>query len=149
MQESKHKNLPEGPTRSLGTLIRQAREAKGMSLRQLADALYLHYSYVSRLERDAFRKPSPEVLQRIATLLDIDRDDLFALAGYLAPEHLPRFHPYLRAKYRMDDHVAQRLCDYFDRLKKEHGIVERSAADERDVLPRQDMQPESVTWEEL
>ena len=83
-----------------GRYIREARERRGLSGGQLARALKMHHSYVSRLENDAFRSPSPEKLRKVAEVLELDQGDVFALAGYHRPADLPSFAPYLRAKYR-------------------------------------------------
>jgi len=84
----------------------------------------MHPSYISRVEAEVFRQPSPEKLQRIAEYLELNYDDLCALAGYQAPG-LPDFLPYLRAKYDMNDEDARRLSEYFELLRTQHGITKR------------------------
>ncbi len=87
----------------------------------------MHHGYISRLEADDYHQPSPEKLQRIAAILELNYDDLFAIAGYHAPEGLPSFVPYLRAKYQMTDLDARQLDGYFRRYQRQHGIVERES----------------------
>nr|WP_246281840.1 hypothetical protein [Fodinicola acaciae] len=69
-------------------------------------------------------------------------NDAFGYAGYPSPDDLPSFPPYLRAKYDMSDAVARKICTYFDKLKAEHGFVERHTPEPAD--PRHDL-----TWSEL
>lgn len=67
---------------SLGELIRAARVAKGLGLRELARLLDKAPSYVSDIEYDR-RVPSEEVLRAICHHLGIDVDRALALAGRL------------------------------------------------------------------
>ena len=122
--ENKHEATNAAPA-SLGDVIRQARERRHISVRRLSAALHMHQSYISRIEAGFFKQPSPEKLQRIAQYLDLDYDDLCALAGYQAPG-LPGFLPYLRAKYVISDEDIRNLSDHFERLREQHGITERS-----------------------
>ncbi|MFB8777150.1 helix-turn-helix domain-containing protein [Streptomyces broussonetiae] len=123
MDETGHKKKQE--INQLGKYIRNARMDRGISLRRLADQLHMHHSYMSRIESGALMQPSPEKLQRIAEILDLKFSDLCALAGYQAPEELPSFGPYLRAKYNMSDEDHRRLFEYFMLLRDHHGITER------------------------
>lgn len=122
--ENKHETIDAAPA-SLGEVIRQARERRNISVRRLSAELHMHQSYISRVEAGVFKQPSPEKLQRIAEHLDLDYNDLCALAGYQAPG-LPGFLPYLRTKYDMTDEDARNLSNHFNRLRKQHGITERT-----------------------
>jgi transcriptional regulator with XRE-family HTH domain len=97
----------------LGGAIKQAREALGLSLRQLAEAVDVHHSFLARLESGDYQTAKPAFLQRLSRVLEIDERDLFSLAGLDAPEGLPSFTPYLRAKYDMSDEAAKALHEYF------------------------------------
>ena len=61
--------------------------------------------------------PKPDHLQRLARALDADIEDLYALAGYVMPEGLPEFAPYLRTKYGLPDQAAAQLDEYFQALR--------------------------------
>ena len=65
---------------TLGEIIREARIAKEMSLREATKLLGITPSYLSDIENDR-RVPAEEVLRNIAKLLDLDFDHLMALAG--------------------------------------------------------------------
>ena len=67
-------------TQTLGEIVREARIAKGKSLREIAKTLEITPSYMSDIENDR-RIPSEDVLRNITTLLDLDFDHLMALAG--------------------------------------------------------------------
>ena len=55
---------------SLGTAIREARTALGLSLRQLAEAVNVHYSFLARLESGDYQTAKPAILQRLSRTLE-------------------------------------------------------------------------------
>lgn len=109
----------------LGEYIKGQREGLGISQRQLAGRIGVHHSYLARLESGDYAQPSPAVLHRLAEALDLDPEDLFALAGHVVPRELPSFAPYLRAKYDISDQAARELSDYFRFMTERYNIRER------------------------
>jgi len=69
----------------LGDVIRSARLAADLSLRDLTKRVSVTPSYLSDIENDR-RVPSQEVLSAIADVLQLDLDHLMALAGRLGDE---------------------------------------------------------------
>jgi HTH-type transcriptional regulator, competence development regulator len=71
----------------LGALLCDLRVAKGMSLRQVEDATdkAVSNAYLSQLEKGRIRKPSPNVLHRLAVVYGVPYDALMEKAGYLPP----------------------------------------------------------------
>jgi len=68
---------------SLGARIRRYREDKGLTQTALADAAGLSKTYLSELESGAGRRPSGDVLLRIADALGVSIADL--LGRHVAP----------------------------------------------------------------
>lgn len=66
----------------LGEFIRQQRDQAQMSLRQLAKAADVSNPYLSQVER-GLRRPSAEMLGRIASGLRISAETLYVRAGIL------------------------------------------------------------------
>ena len=66
----------------LGGFIREQRDQAQMSLRQLAAAADVSNPYLSQVER-GLRKPSAEILNRIAQGLRISAETLYVQAGIL------------------------------------------------------------------
>jgi transcriptional regulator with XRE-family HTH domain len=62
--------------KTAGQVVREAREKKGISLRQFAGRIGKTPTFVSRFERDDDISPSEETLQTMARVLEIDADDL-------------------------------------------------------------------------
>ena len=66
----------------LGDFIREQRDQAQMSLRQLAKAADVSNPYLSQVER-GLRRPSAEILGRIAGGLRISAETLYVRAGFL------------------------------------------------------------------
>ena len=67
---------------SLGEYLREQRSTAQMSLRQLAEQAGVSNPYLSQVER-GLRKPSAEVLNKIASALQISSEHLYVRAGLL------------------------------------------------------------------
>jgi transcriptional regulator with XRE-family HTH domain len=67
----------------LGAFIKEQRDAAEMSIRQLAAQAGVSNPYLSQVER-GLRKPSAEILGRIAQGLRISAETLYVQAGILA-----------------------------------------------------------------
>jgi transcriptional regulator with XRE-family HTH domain len=79
--ESSRPRLPSSFQR-LGADLRQLRELRRSTLRQVADATDISAAYLLKLERGDVQSPSPHVLRRLATHFKVSYLDLMALAGY-------------------------------------------------------------------
>ena len=51
---------------SLGTMLKQAREVRGLSAMDGSRAAGISTAYLSKLEKDAVKKPSPHVLHQLS-----------------------------------------------------------------------------------
>lgn len=105
----------------LADVLKSAREAMGLSIRRLAERVGIHHAGLARIELGE-QRPSPETLQRLASVLELDEADLFALAGYRLPESLPSLPAYLRAKYDLPPEAASQLNDFFSFLAEKYKI---------------------------
>lgn len=70
---------------SLGAILRQARQVRRLSAVDAARAAGISGAYLSKLENDAVKKPSPPVLLQLSEALDIPYADLMRLCGYRVP----------------------------------------------------------------
>ena len=71
--------------KSCGEVIREARVARGLSLRELARRIEITPSYLSDIENDR-RVPAEEILRALSTELELDFDDLMARSGRLGSD---------------------------------------------------------------
>lgn len=67
----------------LASELKQLREIRGYSLRQVEKATGVSNAYLSQLERGDAAKPSPDKLSRLAKFYDVAYEQLMELAGYL------------------------------------------------------------------
>lgn len=72
----------------LGKSLKEAREGKGSSLGSAAGPAGISAAYLHKLEHGVVGSPSPRVLARLATVLEIPYLRLMELAGYLDEEEL-------------------------------------------------------------
>ena len=72
-------------TGSLGTVLRQAREVRELTAVDAARAAGISAAYLSKLEGNAVKRPSPQVLHRLSQALDLAYADLMRLSGYHVP----------------------------------------------------------------
>jgi transcriptional regulator with XRE-family HTH domain len=70
----------------MGKVLRQAREVGELSAVDAARASGISPAYLSRLENDAVRKPSPHVLLRLSEALNLPYAELMRLSGYRVPD---------------------------------------------------------------
>jgi HTH-type transcriptional regulator, competence development regulator len=73
-------------TATTGVVLRQARSVRGLSLVEAARAATISAAYLSRLESDAVKKPSPHVLHQLSEALAVPYADLMRLSGYRLPD---------------------------------------------------------------
>ncbi len=113
---------PSKDMEALGKCIKEARLAKGLSVRRLASLSGLTHSFVSKLEFARYESVSPPTLMALARALDLKPEDLFALAGFKLPKELPSFAPYLRARYgeELPDAARAALNELFDTLRRNY-----------------------------
>ena len=118
--------------RGLGDLVRGKRRELGLSTHQLGAKVGVRQSTIVRIEQGHFASPRPAKLSGIATALGISLADVYAKTGYLVPDELPSFEPYLSAKYpnMPSDDVAQ-LTRLFHELAAQHDVQPEPAATER------------------
>jgi len=115
-------DTPE-PNTKLAVTVRTARETKGLSIRGLASRMGITPSYIHKLESGVFGSISPEKIQALAGVLELDPQDLFTVAGYQVPKGLPSFEPYLRTRYGDDlpEEAIQHMSEYFEYERAKYG----------------------------
>ncbi len=64
-----------------GQLIREKRQAKGLSLRKFAGKVGMSPTYLSQIEQGNCDPPTAERVQRMAEILNENADELTSLAG--------------------------------------------------------------------
>lgn len=70
---------------SLGAVLRKAREVRGFSSVEAARLAGISTAYLSKLEADVVKRPSPQVLHPLSEALAVPYAELMRLAGYRLP----------------------------------------------------------------
>ena len=71
---------------TFGALLRQAREVRRLSAVDTARAADISPAYLSKLENDAVKRPSPHVLHQLSEALAVPYAELMRLSGYKVPD---------------------------------------------------------------
>lgn len=71
---------------SFGSYLRSSRNNRGLTLEDVAVAIGLSVPHLSRIERDRENPPRDEILEKLASIIGIASDDLFAEARRLPPD---------------------------------------------------------------
>lgn len=104
-----------GRVRDLGAFIREERKGAQMSLRHLASQAGVSNPYLSQIER-GLRKPSADILQRVAAALRISAETLYVQAGMLEERGSD-----LVAHIRTDPHLTEQqkraLVEIYDSFR--------------------------------
>lgn len=75
---------------TIGTVIRQAREVRQLSAGEAARAAGISPAYLNRLENDAVKRPSPQILHQLSEALAVPYGALLQLSGYELPHEPDR-----------------------------------------------------------
>lgn len=110
----------DAAARALGDCVHRYRTAQGRSLRDVAGAAGVDYSWLGRLERGLYRSPDARSLAKLARALDVDVEEFHVSAGFSTGRGLPGFAPYLRAKYNLPDDAVDQLESFFTLLNDKY-----------------------------
>src|SRR6266508_422 len=70
---------------SIGAVLKQAREVRALSAVDAARAASISPAYLSKLESNAVKKPSPHVLHQLSEAMAVPYAELMRLSGYRVP----------------------------------------------------------------
>jgi HTH-type transcriptional regulator, competence development regulator len=70
---------------SFGAVLKQARGVRQLSVNDAARAAGISAAYLSKLEHDAVKKPSPHILHQLGEALRLPYGELMRLSGYRVP----------------------------------------------------------------
>jgi transcriptional regulator with XRE-family HTH domain len=122
---------------SLGEYLREQRGAAQLSLRQLAEQAGVSNPYLSQVER-GLRKPSAEVLNKIASALQISSEHLYVRAGLLDEDSaaLPKVAVAIQVDPSLTARQRQTLLDIYQAFVVQNGAT--SNGQDADETPRVD-----------
>lgn len=93
---------------AFGARLRRYREAKGLTLQQVADAVGCTKAYIWELEMKDGQRPTAERIQKIAQVLGVTMEDVMGTPMQLAPEASPEDVAFFREYAGMTDEEKDR-----------------------------------------
>ena len=103
--------------------LKEIREKRKLTLRKVQDLTGVSNAYLSQVENGRIKKPSPQVLHKLADCFRIQYERLLKLTGYPAPEN-----NMAQAQYRTGDWIEdvtpeeeERLKEYLEFLRSRKG----------------------------
>ena len=68
-------------TKTFGQTLKEIRRSKGVTQRQLAAAVGVDFSYISKVENDRMPPPAADTIVKICEALGVAPDELLAMTG--------------------------------------------------------------------
>lgn len=68
-------------TKTFGQTLKGIRRSKDVTQRQLATAVGVDFSYISKIENDRMPPPAADTIVKMCEVLDVPPDDLLAMTG--------------------------------------------------------------------
>ena len=118
---------------TLGQYLASIRTDRKMTLRDVEEAANKKVSnaYLSQIENDKIRKPSPNILHSLAEIYAISFENLMAKAGYLMPVtrrdadqrhgRVPTF-----AEYHLTDNEESELLRYLQFIRSRKQTIDET-----------------------
>lgn len=75
-----------GDLKALGDMLRSARNAAGLTLREVEAKGAISNAYLSQLEGAKIKQPSPAILHKLCSLYDCSYSAALEMAGYPVPQ---------------------------------------------------------------
>src|SRR5919108_5573329 len=104
-------------TPSLGNYLKSAREKKGLSLRGVETRVNVSNAYLSQLEGDKIKHPSPVVLYDLSNLYEVSYETLMEFVGYPVPGATADRHSLYSRIGRTTKDEEDALAEYLDFLR--------------------------------
>ncbi|TKB95753.1 helix-turn-helix domain-containing protein [Pedobacter cryophilus] len=76
--------------KSLGRTLKDAREQASFTLKQVEEATGISNAYLSQVENEKIKKPSANVLHKLATAYNIELEVLLGAAGIIEESNTPK-----------------------------------------------------------
>ena len=74
--------------KTIGATLKEARENKSLTLRQVEETIGISNAYLSQLENDKIKSPSAIVLYKLASLYKVNLNDLLSGTGFINKEQV-------------------------------------------------------------
>jgi transcriptional regulator with XRE-family HTH domain len=105
----KESAMTEKERQALAAIMRDRRQERGISARELARQAGVDKATITLLEQCKIAHPRVETIRALANVLELPLADIYAATNWLPENSLPSLRPYMRAKYGelTDDELSQ------------------------------------------
>lgn len=105
--------------KSLGEVLRKERAILGLTLRQVEESANISNAYLSQLENDKIKKPSANVLSKLASLYNVPIDKFLFASGIISdePERKAGMLKTIRDSQKLSKEEEDRLLEYLKFLR--------------------------------
>ena len=106
--------------KALGKTLKDSRELMSLTLRQVEEATGISNAYLSQLENDKIKKPSANVLYKLASLYNIELDSLLFASGIIekdTPQKNKLLNTVALSAEKLSTEEEQALLDYLKYLR--------------------------------
>lgn len=107
---------------SLGSVLRQSRDLRKLALRAVEEMTGISNAYLSQLENDKIKKPSADILHKLASTYKLDFNYLLQIAGLIEKKSFENvsFGKFVFSKENLTKEEEEELIHYlqFMRQKK-------------------------------
>lgn len=110
--------MTEETARQLGRLVKQARHARKLTLRQLGELTGVSYTWLGRLEGGRMLAPAPSKLTKVAQALDLPPERIDTITRGQVSRDLPPIHTYFRAKYNLTPEEIREIEAVFEEIRR-------------------------------
>jgi len=105
--------------KTLGGLLKEARELRRLSLREVETQSGISNAYLSQLENDKIKKPSANTLYKLSGLFNINFDDLMVKAGIVEKKNDSAARPsdFAFSSENLTEQEREKLIEYLKWLR--------------------------------
>lgn len=101
--------------KSLGKTLKSYRELIPLTLRQVEEATGISNAYLSQLENDKIKKPSADILYKLASIYNVELDSLLEASGIIkkrTPSKSRLLNTIALSAETISEEEEQQLLDY-------------------------------------
>ncbi len=105
---------------TLGSVLRQARDLKNLALRSVEEQTGISNAYLSQIENEKIKKPSADILHKLATLYKLDFNYLLHISGLVentSKENIS-FGQFVFSKDNLSKEEEEELIQYLQYLRQ-------------------------------
>jgi len=112
--------MTKQPDETLGNVLKKLRELRNLALRQVEALTGISNGYISQLENDKVKKPSADILNRLAEFYKVDFYFLLQMAGLAEKQSAQNrsLGPYVFSKHNLTKEEEDELINYLQYIRK-------------------------------